>query len=470
MSLSLFPQMVLFGVDVESGETIERIALVYRTNMQSCQENGATQILDFESGTAVTASWTWELFRSGNLPPGAEISWRWEVQTASGTTISPTKRLTITDPRHDWRNLTRGGIEVNWYVGDRAFGEAMWAESNRSLQRLSEEVGIERPEAIQLWFYPTAEEVRNAVVNVPEWTGGLAFPEYGITVLGVAPGQTEWAAEIIPHELAHLVIGQRIFNCRGLRLPTWLNEGLATYAEGPMKVEDAARVENSLQARSLPPLTSLENGFSAFGSSASLAYLQSAAVVGYLVETYGAEAMNNLLGEVQRGTAVDDALILTYGLDASEIDAVWRLSRGVAATPTSAADVAALEATATVVPTVALGGIPVVQASETPTETPEPTSTPLAPSPTPLLPTATVTSAPTVAETEVGPTEVVQTAVIASANPTTAPATQNEPDSQEETPPAASNVQTWFIASAVVFVLLLLLTYRRMRKSRARID
>ena len=35
------------------------------------------------------------------------------------------------------------------------------------------------------------------------------------------------------HELAHLLVRELTFNCFG-GLPTWLNEGLATYSEGSM--------------------------------------------------------------------------------------------------------------------------------------------------------------------------------------------------------------------------------------------
>ncbi|MEZ4643864.1 MAG: peptidase MA family metallohydrolase [Chloroflexota bacterium] len=248
---------------------------------------------------------------------------------------------------------------------------------------------------------------------------GVAFPDYGITVIGVAPGQEDWAARIIPHELSHLVVGMRTFNCRGVRLPTWLDEGLSRYSENNIDPNEIAQVEAALMDGRLPPLRSLASGFSAYGSSASLSYTQSYQAVQYLIETYGPEQMTELLVTMQAGSRIDVALLQVYGFDTAGVDASWRETTGYAATPTSEADSLAAQATPTMVPTLALAA-PVVPATATAT----PTGTPLAAATLPATavatitetasPTAMSTATPLPPETEGAVLESVPTPTLAS--------------------------------------------------------
>jgi hypothetical protein len=268
--------------------------------------------------------------------------------------------------------------------------------------------------------------VQEAIVNVPEWTGGVAFPEYGITVLGVAPGQEGWAAEIVPHEMTQLLEGILTFNCRGVRLPTWLVEGLARFAEGEAEATAVNRLLAGLEAGSLPPLKSLAAGFSAYSDGAGMAYTQSGQVVAYLVELAGPEQMTELLQMMQQGNDVDEALTAVYGFDTAGLDASWRTSLGYVPTPTSAADAAALAATATPVPTIALGGIPQLA-----TAVPEPSAT--VPPTNTATPIATVTPEPTDAPTST-PQAVAQ-------NPTSTPLPATAVP--EITPPVKSNNTLW---------------------------
>lgn len=391
-----FPDTITFELEASSEGQIEKATLIYGTDSLSCQSGGSLQPVDVEAARDIVIDWEWELRRSGALPPGTEVWWQWEVADSNGNEVTTARQtLVLADDSHDWRELSRDGVTVYWYDGPLAFGEAMLEETVSSLQRISEEMGVVLPDTVQVWIYASAEAVQEAVVNVPEWTGGVAFPEYGITVLGVGPTQLDWAAQIVPHELTHLVIGVRTFNCRGIRLPTWLNEGLARYAEGPSSAGDLARLELALEQGRLPALRSLAGGFSAYSDAANLAYTQSHEAVRFLIEQYGPEQMDLLLTTMQSGLDVDDALTAVYNLDTNSLDAAWRTAQGFVPTPTIEIDEQAMAATATLVPTLALGGVPVAQVTATPTTTatptPVPTTTVFTPTPTTVLATATAT-------------------------------------------------------------------------------
>jgi hypothetical protein len=422
-----FPETLTFRMMAESDADIERITLRYGTNGRSCQTGGSLQNVTFDAGSRVEAEWEWELRRSGAIPPGAVIWWQWEVEDVDGNTaVSERQEYMLADESHRWQNVSEDGVTVAWYAGDDSFGQAMLAQTMGSLAHLQTDLGLPRPETMQFWFYESGGAVQEAIVNVPEWTGGVAFPEYGITVLGVAPGQEGWAAEIVPHEMTHLLEGILTFNCRGVRLPTWLVEGLARFAEGEAEATAVNRLLAGLEAGSLPPLKSLAAGFSAYSDGAGMAYTQSGQVVAYLVELAGPEQMTELLQMMQQGNDVDEALTAVYGFDTAGLDASWRTSLGYVPTPTSAADAAALAATATPVPTIALGGIPQLA-----TAVPEPSAT--VPPTNTATPIATVTPEPTDAPTST-PQAVAQ-------NPTSTPLPATAVP--EITPPVKSNNTLW---------------------------
>jgi hypothetical protein len=176
-------------------------------------------------------------------------------------------------------------------------------------------------------------------------------------------------AKIIPHEIAHLVIGMRTFNCMGIDLPTWLSEGIATLAEGDLSQEEQQMLLDKLTEGSLPGLITLTSGFSANAGEARLSYTQSAAAVGYLLETYGPQKFDELLGVIQGGKNADSALLQVYGLDTSDIDQAWRASLGFGTAPQQQDKTATLPPTQ--IPTRALWTA-AVNLTATPSHPPQP--------------------------------------------------------------------------------------------------
>lgn len=445
-----FPEAITFHLELEPNHTdIKRILLRYGTNGRSCQDGGSLQSVDFNYSSTIKTEWEWELDRSGAIPPGARIWWQWEVEDEDGNiTISDRQEHEIVDNNHRWQTIDRNGITVHWYRGDNAFGEAMYTQTANSLAHLQNDLGLPQPDNVQLWFYESGAAVQDALVNVPEWTGGVAFSEYGITVLGVAPGQDDWAADIVPHELTHLLEGILTFNCRGIDLPTWLAEGLARYAEGDADLDAINSLEKSLNEERLPSLKSLSAGFSAYSDGAGLAYTYSGQVAAYLIDTFGTEQMTLLLQTMQAGSDVDEAMLEVYGFDTNGLDVAWRTAQGYQPTPTSAADAAALAATPTPVPTIALGGIP---QSSTATPTSVKTAVPTASS-TPVA-TATLQATATIIATAV----LEEVAAVVTAEST--------PVSTENTQPIKNSNFNWWLPLLIVSVItILVVTFWQYKK------
>jgi hypothetical protein len=416
-----FPNTIEFNLSASSGATIDNITLTYGTNARSCQSSGSRQNMQFDAAEEVEVDWEWELKRSGAIPPGARIWWEWKLTDSEGNSHTTERQeMVISDDRHDWRSSSRDGVTVNWFRGSSAFGEETLALSLESLDRLSEQIGVDPSEEIQFWLYPTAEEVREAIVISSEWAGAVAFTDYNIMIVSLAPGEEQWAADVIPHELTHVVVGMASFNCQGGYLPVWLNEGLSVYGEGTADPSALSGLENALQEERLPSLVSLADGFSAYGGSARQAYDQSGEAVRYLIDQFGPEQMDAFLAAIRSGLTINPALEEVYGFDTGGLDARWRLSLGYVATPTSAAASAQAAATPTLVPTIGLVAPPVMATPTTaPTTTPAPaTATATArPDPTATDIPSTATVAEVVAVITQTPADQKEAAVAAIAGP-----------------------------------------------------
>lgn len=357
-----FPNSIRFHLVASSGAAIDSVILHYGTNGRTCQSGEVRQSVDFDHGATADAGWQLEFKRSGSFPPGVQVWWQWEVHDASGAQrLTNRQTLVVEDARFNWRSLARDRVTLIWSNGDDAFGQSLMELAQRSLDRLADDMGVRPPGDVWITVYPTAEDLRGAILHLSEWAGGVALPEYNSVVTGILPGEDDWAAQVIPHELAHLVVGALVFNCLGVGLPTWLDEGLARFSEG-LSTDEARAVREALDQNTLPPLRTLANAFPADEARARLAYAQSGQVVQFMIATYGPEKVAALLATVQSGKRVDPALLEVYGFDTDGLDNAYRVSMGAAPLPTAQSISTAAAVERTPVPTLALWtAVPVTQ-------------------------------------------------------------------------------------------------------------
>jgi hypothetical protein len=158
-----------------------------------------------------------------------------------------------------------------------------------------------------------------------DWTGGVAFTEYGVIAIGIATdaASLSWGKGAISHELTHLVVHQVTLNPYN-GLPTWLDEGLAMYSEGPLDASFTNALYTAEQNKTLISIRSLTSPFSADANLSILSYAESDEVVSYLISHYGRDKMLELLNIFGKGSGYDDALKTVYGFDMDGLNAEWQ--------------------------------------------------------------------------------------------------------------------------------------------------
>ena len=319
-----FPAKFSFNLSVESDVNITDIRLYYVVERQGFAQVTSEVYIEFVPAVRVDAGWTWDMRRTGGLPPGSTVYYWWTVEDERGDKVETTPvRVQFDDIRYPWQSLTEGKVTLYWYEGDNSFAQELMATAQQVLVRLARDTGADLEQPVQLYIYANSRDLRGSMIFPQEWTGGVAFPRYGIMAIGISPVSLNWGKRAIAHELAHLVIHQMTFNPY-IDLPTWLDEGLAMYAEGPLELEYTVLLNRAIAENGLLSVRGISSPFSAHAEESLLSYAQSYSLVAFLISRYGQSKMLELLLIFKGGSSYDAALQQVYGFDMDGLDALWQ--------------------------------------------------------------------------------------------------------------------------------------------------
>ncbi len=373
-----FPNEITFSAEIQAGAAVTSIMLVYGADQLTCGNVVAQAFPSFASSTDVKVSWTWDMRQSGSLPPGATIRWHWLAVDAQGNQFaSPGQAVTWLDNVHHWQELTGGDINLHWYGGGSAFGQELHDYAAQALVRLTHDIGVKTDKPIDLYIYASTQDLQEAVLYAPSWTGGQAYPEFDIVIIGIAPSDLEWGKHTEAHEMTHVLVGHETFSCLGF-VPTWLNEGLAVYGQGGPDSAMQATFNSALASNSLSSVRSLTGDFPEAIDQADLAYGELYSIVNFLISQYGGQKMTAMLLSLRDGETTDQALLAVYGFDVDGLEDAWRASIG--ALPRTGNTRLTPASTPTIVPTIEpIAGAPLASSAA------------VATSPG-LMPTATLTA------------------------------------------------------------------------------
>ncbi len=345
-----FPDTITFRAQISNSAPVVSVTLEYGADQLTCGTVIAKAFPQFEPAEEVSVEWTWDMRQSGSLPPGETVWWRWRIVDANGQeTLTEEKTVTWLDAEHDWETISDGDLRLHWYSGDQAFAQTLLDSAADGLELLQKDAGLSLDAPVDFYIYADTNDMKDAVLYEPSWTGGQAYPVNDIVILGVSEQDLDWGRDSIVHELTHVLVGHLTFSCLG-EVPTWLNEGLAVYSEGDLDPFSQQQLEDAIANDTLLSLRSLSGGFSEIRDKATLSYSQSYSVVKYLIEAHGQEKMNSLLAALRDGTTIDDALRDIYGFNVEGLEAEWRQAIGARPTTVSAQPTAL--PTPTIVPTI----------------------------------------------------------------------------------------------------------------------
>jgi hypothetical protein len=319
-----FPQSINFKVSAQSDAKITDIRLQYTVDMIGFATIINEAYVPIQSSTKIDTQWTWDLTKIGGLPPGTTIRYQWLLKDANGTSIkTPLTEVKFDDGRHTWQSLVQDKVTIYWYQGNQSFGQTIMQATQDALTRLAASTGATIKEPVRLYIYANSDDLQGSMIFPQDWTGGVAFPPYGCIAIGISTSNLDWGKEAIAHELTHLIVHQMTLNPYN-DLPTWLDEGLAMYNQGPLDITFTTNLNLAIQENRLISVRSLASPFSSYSEISYVDYAESYSIVDYLISTYGKDKMFALLDTFRQGATYDGALQKIYGLNMDDLNTAWQ--------------------------------------------------------------------------------------------------------------------------------------------------
>lgn len=173
---------------------------------------------------------------------------------------------------------------------------------------------VRRPaEPIVIVVVEDSEEYER-IQPAPMTRGFATFGGRHIYILGDQLDQ-----EVVTHELVHILLGHNVRP--GLWIPDWFNEGLAQWASGsrPRSLE----LLYTASAGEFLPLHDLDRIDALSGPDRQMATIEGVAVVRFLAETYGDEAVWDLVRLLGSADSFDGAIFEAFGHTDVEISDQW---------------------------------------------------------------------------------------------------------------------------------------------------
>ena len=324
-----FPNSITFNVNAQSDASITSLRLHYIVDEQNYADVVSEGWAQFTPSTTVDTRWVWNMAESGGLPPGAQVEYWWTAEDAAGNSArTDTATVSFDDDRYNWQSITSGPVTLLWYKGSNQFANTLMSAAQDGLQKIQTTLGLTPQGNVSIYIYASTGDLQGAQLFAQQWEGGVTFEGFNIIAIAVATNQLAFGEGAIPHELTHWAVHQATFNYYGAGLRPWLDEGLATYIQGPSSDYQAA-LNYAVSKNQLISVRSLSSPFSAITEQALISYGESQSIVTFLLQRYGEAKMDQLLNVFHQGATYDDALKQVYGFDQDGLDTLWRQSLGI---------------------------------------------------------------------------------------------------------------------------------------------
>lgn len=319
-----FPDDISFTVSVTAPDEITRVELLFNA---VGEETLHLITPETEPGNTVSLDFDLDMYQN-YYPPGLDIEYRWRATSATGAvTESDQELVSWYDTRFEWTSISSEQVTVYTYDTNDNFAEEILGSAQGTIDELETDFGVERSLPLRVWVYDSQADLGGATEpNSEPWIAGVSYPGKYLILAAVPDGNSQELRRVIPHEVSHQVLFQATEN--PFNLPaTWLDEGLATYNQDVGTGGYVALVEQAVDDGDLMPIATLNTSFP-YDDSFQLAYAQSYSVIGFIIQTYGEEALGVTLSAYKEGVSHEEAVQRGLGVSIDELDRLWRESLG----------------------------------------------------------------------------------------------------------------------------------------------
>ncbi len=371
-----FPDDVVFTIEFTSPRPVEQVTLSFLVVGRDASRREPATVED--QGDTIVAELVLRT-RGGSsvfIPPGADITYSWTIEGSEGvSTKTASETFMYMDPRFDWKVITEGQVSTYYYGPVESRARTVLGTAVESLGRMGDLLETQLTRPIRLVMYNSRSDMLPALPFESETTEtallvlGQAYRREGVLLL---LGSEASIRGTTSHEVTHLLVAQAA-EAPGIRVPDWLNEGLAEYGNLEPGISYDQALALSIATDSLLPITHMTS-VPGLPQDVILFYGQSRSIVKFMADTYGTEKLARLLQVLSQGIGnIDDVLEEVYGFDRVGLDNRWRESIGQPPLPEADDTTEQPRVTPTPIPTL----VPLGARTPTPVIPPTPETAPI---------------------------------------------------------------------------------------------
>jgi hypothetical protein len=328
-----FPNNLKFKISGNIPDELYGINLVLKTGYSNAN---IIQPIEFsQENNNIEGYLSWETNTSSRyIPPGSPIEYSYIIKTKSGKTFNTKpEKIVYLDNNRTWNNIKKKTITMyyNEIFGDvvKKRSEDLLQATFETVESLSPLLGLEasnEPVNIVLFndyaYMSKSLAPKSNTQSENLVTQGQAYPKHGVVLL-LDGMQSKGTAS---HEIAHILV-ERAAGSPFSVIPSWLNEGIAEYANPVKGFSYQNSFDINLASDTLLPITKYTSP-PGKPEDVILFYGQAEKIVEYMVENFGSKTFTQFIKSLKNGMSVNKAIEQNYGMSKTEIENEWRLSIG----------------------------------------------------------------------------------------------------------------------------------------------
>lgn len=253
--------------------------------------------------------------------------------------------------QENWEEYKGQHFLIYFPEGYQDFVERVSNRAEQDYLRISDYLGYGRSlsfwtweRRVKIYIYPDKSSYLQAT-STPEWSIGVA--NYKKRAISSFVDCEDFLDSTLPHEIAHLMF--RDFVGLSKKIPAWLDEGVAIFAEVKNWQEREESIKENAGDGSVLPLRNLmkmditvvknPNGlfirpaigkrrqtvmFLTGESLVNLYYSQASSLVNFLIEVYGTKRFANFCRDLRDGKELEEALQFSYPNSLENIEELER--------------------------------------------------------------------------------------------------------------------------------------------------
>lgn len=308
-----FGQRIVFTLTAVTDEPLTAVALTFQPtgSPQKTETVTPTQLADGRWQAQVVLE-----PQSAGLSPYTAITYEWLVTLGDNETVTvPAQTVTYQDDRFAWKKIEQPAagtaVTIFWASESDKPGREAFAIVQETAAALQTILPLPPGTPLPIFLYPSTADLRSALrLNGHDWTG-QSDPALGV-LLVTAVNEKTAAADLrrsLPGEISRFWLYQAA-GPHDAAIPYWFKEGLAAWAAGaPISTTPANPLPLTTLCDVTPPATDAAG--------------QSGALVQFVAERYGRQALAALAAAFVQGMDCDTAVPTALGVSVAELERHW---------------------------------------------------------------------------------------------------------------------------------------------------